>query len=313
MAYYDERLQTLGRKLDQQRQVKSELRELYARRPALEKSVYELNQRRLKEQYDVEQLEGGSLAAFFYGVIGKKDEKLDKERAEAYAAAVKYDAAARELAGVQEEIARREAQLDELGDCEKEYERLLAEKTAAVKASGSAEGLRLLRVEEEISRLSYRQKELGEAIRAGEQAENCAQRVLQSLSGAAGWGTLDLLGGGMLSDLAKHSHLDSAQRDVEQLQLMLGRFRTELADVKMDASIQVSVDGFLRFADYFFDNLFTDWAVMDKIRRSQQQVEQTLRQVQQLLVRLQQMQESENAQRQRLSREKEQLVRQAKV
>ena len=104
---YDARLQALRQKLDEQQRLKSELRELYARRLELEDRVYELNQKRLKEQYDVEQLEGGSLAAFFYGVIGKKDEKLDKERAEAYAAAVKYDAAARELASVQEEIARR--------------------------------------------------------------------------------------------------------------------------------------------------------------------------------------------------------------
>ena len=313
MAYYDDRLQTLGRKLDEQRRLQSELRELYARRPALEKSVYELNQSRLKEQYDVEQLEGGSLAAFFYGVIGKKDEKLDKERAEAYAAAVKYDAAARELASVQEEIAHREAEVDELGDCEKEYERLLAEKTAAVKAGGSTEGLRILQIEEELARLSHRQKELSEAISAGQRAESCAQRILKRLSSAEGWGTWDMLGGGMLSDIAKHSELNTAQREVEQLQLLLSRFKTELADVRLEANMQVSVDGFLRFADYFFDNLFTDWAVMDKIHRSQDQVRQTDRQIGQLLTRLQQMRESERGQMQRLEQEREMLVRQAKL
>jgi len=34
----------------------------------------------------------------------------------------------------------------------------------------------------------------------------------------------------------------------------------------------LTVDGFMRFADHFFDNLFTDWTVMDQIARSQQQV-----------------------------------------
>lgn len=313
MAYYDERLRALGQKLDQQRRLKSELRELYVRRRELEDRADELNQIRLKEQYDVERMEGGSLAAFFYGVIGKRDEKLDKERAEAYAASVKYDAAARELQSVKEEIARREAEVDELGDGEKEYNTLLAEKTAAVRASGSAEGLRLLQMEEEMARLSYRQKELNEAISAGERAARCAESVLSQLSSAEGWGTWDMLGGGVLSDIAKHSHLDSAQREVEQLQVLLSRFKTELADVRMDANMQVSVDGFLRFADYFFDNLFTDWAVMDKIHRSQEQVSQTARQVEQLLSRLQQMREREQAQMQRLTEEREALVVKAQV
>ena len=41
-----------------------------------------------QEQADVDRLEGHSLATFFYQVIGKMDEKLDKERQEAYAARV---------------------------------------------------------------------------------------------------------------------------------------------------------------------------------------------------------------------------------
>lgn len=313
MAYYDERLLALRRQLDEQRRLKAELRELYARRPELEQKVYDLNQRRLKERYDVERMEGGSLAAFFYGVIGKRDEKLDKERAEAYAASVKYDAAARELAGMQEEIARREAEVDELEGCEQEYARVLAEKTAAVKSSGSAEGMRILQLEEELAALDHRKKELAEAIHAGQQAQRCAEGVLSQLSSAEGWGTWDMLGGGLLSDIAKHSHLDSAQREVEQLQLLLSRFKTELADVRVDASMQVSVDGFLRFADYFFDNLFTDWAVMDKIHRSQEQVGQTLRQVEQLLARLRQMLERDEAQRQRVSEERDALVLKAQM
>ena len=44
-----------------------------------------LEKSKLAEQADVDRLEGHSLAAFFYQVIGKMDEKLDKERQEAYA------------------------------------------------------------------------------------------------------------------------------------------------------------------------------------------------------------------------------------
>jgi hypothetical protein len=36
--------------------------------------------------------------------------------------------------------------------------------------------------------------------------------------------------------------------------------------------MQVNVDGFLRFADYFFDGLFVDWTVRGQIRDSQDSV-----------------------------------------
>lgn len=58
------------------------------------------------EQADVKQLEGRSLAAFYYQIVGKKAEKLDKERQEAYAATVKYDVEVQELATLEEDIKR---------------------------------------------------------------------------------------------------------------------------------------------------------------------------------------------------------------
>ena len=54
-----------------------------------------------KEDADVEKWEGGSLAAFFYGVVGKREERLEKEKQEAYEAAVKHDAVKAELAAVE--------------------------------------------------------------------------------------------------------------------------------------------------------------------------------------------------------------------
>lgn len=66
----------------------------------------------------------------------------------------------------------------------------------------------------------------------------------------------------------------------------LRRFKTELTDVSIDAEMQVKMDGFLRFADYFFDGLFADWAVMDHIENSQKQVSQTRRQVEEVLASL---------------------------
>ena len=289
MAYYDEQLKSLQEKIARSRQLSSMIKELRSQRDALAARVRELEAIKLDEQSDVERLEGRSLASFFYNVVGKLDEQLNKERQEAYAARVKYDAALRELEAAENDLRRYEAEYNELRGCENQYEATLREKSAAVKAAGGATAEEILKLEERYTFLEHQKKELCEATSAGNAALSTARQVLDSLDSAEGWGTWDLLGGGLLADMAKHSHLDEAQGAIERLQSQLRRFKTELADVTIHVDMQVNVDGFLRFADYFFDGLFTDWAVMDKISRSQSQVQSTKNQIAQVLSRLNSM------------------------
>ena len=116
-----------------------------------------------------------------------------------------------------------------------------------------------------MAKLHSQIKELTEAIWAGKDALRTTHQVLETLDSAKGWSTWDIVGGGLLVDIAKHRELDHAQEQVEQLQIDLRRFKTELVDVEITAELQVSVDGFLKFADFFFDGLFADWAVLDHI------------------------------------------------
>ena len=289
MTYYDEKLKALQEKISRSRQLSSMLKELRGQRDTIAARVRELEAIKVDEQADVDRLEGRSLASFFYNVIGKMDERLNKEREEAYAARVKYDAAARELEAIDGDIQRCESELSGLRGCEREYEATLREKANAVKSAGGARAEEILKLEERHAYLESQKKELREAISAGNSARSTAESVLSSLDSAEGWGTWDLLGGGLLADMAKHSHLDEAQGAIERLQSQLRRFKTELADVTIHADMQVNVDGFLRFADYFFDGLFADWAVMDKISQSQSQVQSTKSQIDSVLARLNSM------------------------
>lgn len=283
---YKETLQDLSRQMSRKQHLEAALASLKEQRSALADKVRTLDGQRGKEQGDVDRLEGHSLAAFFYGVIGKMDDKLDQERQEAYAAAVRYEVARRELDSVEEELQRGAAELKELRGCEARYQELLEKKAAAIKASGLPEGGTLLELERRIALAEDQIREIREAIAAGEQARDIAVGILSSLDSAEGWGTWDLLGGGLLTDLAKHGHLDDAQRQVERLQIALRRFQTELADVTIYADMQVQIEGFLRFADYFFDGLFADWAVLDRIHSSQEQVRHTAGQIDGVLRRL---------------------------
>lgn len=263
--------------------------DLEKQRTDLERKVRELDRIKLNEEADVKRLEGRSLAAFFYGVVGKLDEKLDKERIEAYAARVRYDAALRELEAVNADLAKCETELVELVGCKLRYEQALQQKANILKSSGSAAGAEILRLEGQLAALEAQQKELREAVSAGERALDMAKAVLTRLNSAEGWGTWDMLGGGLIADLAKHSELDSAQAEIERLQVQLRRFKTELADVHIQADMQVNVDGFLQFADFFFDGLFVDWTVMDQISQSIERVNNTKRQIENVLYQLRDM------------------------
>ena len=308
MNYYDQQLKELFAQCARKRKLEASAAELRRQRDTYAARAEELEQAMQEEQADVDRLEGRSLAAFFYNVVGKMDEKLTKERQEAYAARVKYDAAARELAGAEEDLCRCQAELDTLGDCEVRYAALLREKTQAVKAAGGAVAEQILALEERSAYLESQERELREASAAGQNALSTAEQILESLNSAENWGTWDLVGGGLMADLAKHSRLDDAQESVEYLQSQLRAFRTELADVTIGADFQVNIDGFLRVADYVFDGIFADWAVLDQINRSQAQVEDTRDQISGVLHHLHQMTDQAEEERAGLQQEIERLV-----
>ncbi len=308
MTYYDEQLKQLQAQCSRKKQLEAQTAELRRQRDALAAEVRNLESVMLKEQADVEKLEGRSLAAFFYNVIGKIGEQLSKEREEAYAARVKYDAAARELSGADEDLARCSSQLSDLLGCDARYTAVLKEKLAAVKSAGGAAAEDILRLEERHAFLFSQKEEIREAISAGNSALSTVQNILQSLDSAEGWGTWDLMGGGLISDLAKHGHLDDAQSSIELLQSQLRRFKTELADVTIHADMQVNIDGFLRFADYFFDGLFADWAVLDQISQSKNQVLSTQSQIESVLSRLKSMLDSVVQEQEQVKRRIDELV-----
>ena len=283
------------------------LQQKVAKKPLLESKLYELHTQRRqydnqvislrvafrKEQEDVEKLEGRSLANYFYQVIGKLDDKLDQERKEAYAAKVKLDAAERELAGIESDIKEIQEQITDVLVAEARYKDALELKRRQLKDSGTQVADQILSMEERIAALQAQKQEIKEAISAGYSARSTADRILSELEDADGWNTWDILGGGgIITHMAKHSHLDEAQDLVQELQSQLRRFKTELADVQISANMQVNIDGFLRFADYFFDGLFADWAVGDKISQSMNSVSSTKSQISRTLDRLNEMEKA---------------------
>lgn len=128
--------------------------------------------------------------------------------------------------------------------------------------------------------------EIREAIVAGERALNSLYAAQSKLKSARGWGIFDMLGGGLLSDLMKHSRMNDASSYIEAARRDLEVFKRELADVSTSYNLRMDVDGFLTFADFFFDGLIADYLVQTKISQARGQVEEAIIKVSQILAEL---------------------------
>lgn len=286
MEYLNAQLRQLQQRVARKNHLQARSRVLRGQRDALLRKASQLDRIAMKEEADVARLEGRSLAAFFYNVVGRMDAKLDQERREAYAARVKYDAAVRELQSVEQDLTACSAELASLSLCEEHYRMCLEEKAAAIKASGSPHGLEILRLETCLQTLDCQLLELNEAADAGNTALFTAKSIQAILENAGNLSTWDIFGCGLSMDTAAHHRLDDGQAMIEKLQIQLCRFRTELTDVCVDADIQISMVDFDRFADSFFDGLFSDWVVMDRIDQARAQVKQVAGQIELVLRKL---------------------------
>lgn len=130
-------------------------------------------------------------------------------------------------------------------------------------------------------------RERAEAIAAGNRARSSLVNALNALDSARNWGIYDILGGGFISTLAKHSKMDKASDYIEEAKENLKAFGKELGDIREYTNIDLSTGDFWGFADWFFDGLFADWAMQDRINEARSQVQQAIRKVDSILNKIQ--------------------------
>lgn len=129
-------------------------------------------------------------------------------------------------------------------------------------------------------------REILEAREAGARALNSLRQAESHLDSARGWGLLDMFGGGFFSTMLKRGRMDDARRCIQQAQYDLQAFSSELADVHLPS---VELDGFLGFADYFFDGFLADFMVQQRINQAREQVSQAILRVEDLMRQLREM------------------------
>lgn len=238
---------------------------------SLEKEVnrkIELEKALKNEDKDVKKLESLSITNIFYSILGSKEQQLDKERQEFLAAKLTYDECCHSVLMLEKDLESYKVLFNNLLDAEAEYEAVLKKKEAFILGLNNENSKKLLEIMDKIPSIEAQKKELQEAIAAGDAARNELQFVVDSLKSADGWGTWDILGGGILATAAKHSEIDKAKEYAQNTKIALMKFQNELADVDLAMDIDINIGSFETFADYFFDGLISDWIVQSKISDS---------------------------------------------
>ncbi len=238
-----------------------------------------------KEQRDVERLESGSLGSLLATLFANRTERLDRERQEAAEALVRYEEARLHAEQLREDLEAARAEAAGLAGADDEFQALLAEKEHRIRAEQGPAASGLLQLDEEEAEARNRLREIAEARAAGATAQSGLARVTELLQSARNWGAWDMLGGGFFSTMVKHSRIDAAQAELQAVRHDLDVFRRELADVGSFVNLpSIDLSGFARFADYFFDNFFVDWAIQNRIGEAHRKVDEARRQVDHLLV-----------------------------
>jgi chromosome segregation ATPase len=238
------------------------------------------------EEKDVQKLEGASFSSIMLSLIGKKDEKLYKEREEYLTAKLKYEECIGSIKKLEKELQNAKNDLKRYAGVEEEYDRLIKEKKNLLIKEGGESGRRLNDNLEDINQIKLNIKELREAVVAGERALNALGRMKESLKEAQGWGTWDILGGGLMSNIAKHSAIDRANEDSHEFKNLLKSFEKELSDVNEFTDVEVNISSFETFADFFFDGFFVDWFVQSKINDSLDNVNRAFDKIDSIIVEL---------------------------
>jgi hypothetical protein len=257
--------------------------DLSARQDQLGAEFASLQEKYTAEQTDVERLEGISLTRVLTSLAGSRDQRLARERAEAEAARYRVAEVRAQLDALRDEHNTARERLDRLAAAPGQYAAALEAKERYITESGDPRGSELLILAQERGRLSGELKETEEAL------EDALSHVQDRLGSAAGWSTYDTwFGGGAIASSVKHSRLDEAAQAAADADRRLVVLRTELADVG-DPGLtapQLQVSSGTRFADVWFDNFFTDFAVADRIKQAQQNVARSVQAVGQLRARL---------------------------
>ena len=196
-----------------------------------------------------------------------------------------------------------------LGDVEARRTTALEAEEARLLGSGGSVSAQLLEVSEQLAAVRTQLTEVNQARAAGSQAQQELELTAKLLGSAQDWGTFDVfLGGGLLTDMVKYERIDAATERLRAANTALKRFAAELDDVGLADVDAIELTDLDRTFDVWFDNIFSDWSVLDRITQATERTQRALNAVGTAAERLQQRKFELAALERTLSQARERLI-----
>ncbi len=283
--------------MDKQYDIK-EVRERFNRYNRLEKLIQEkgrqlavqrdrlsdLYRQLEKENRDVEELERASFSSLLARITGQMEQKMEKEVQEARIVELRFNDAKRVEKELLYELTKLKEEQYSLRNVKEEYKIALSMKRDQLSPSQLEE---MDRLQDELHDCQSTIKESKEALAAGEEAKELVEQAQRSLSSAQNWGIVDMIGAlDFIADMAKYQKINEAKQLMNELQMALRRFKTELVDVNFDAGFVVNISSFDTMMDFFFDNMFFDFMVQSKINDAKRQMDGIYDQINNIMAEL---------------------------
>jgi hypothetical protein len=228
----------------------------------LQSRVHELEQIAQTEQAQAERLDGAHPLVLLFSLLGTLEERRDRERQEAVAAALKLDEAQTERALLDQEIHALAARVAELQSAPEALAAAIARKESWLRDHDSEAARALAVIAEEEARIEADLWELGRARTAARAAEHAAAGIDDSLATAERWGTRLALGGmPAAAALLQRQHMQEADLQLPGLQSCLDRLNTRAHDpAGADRPAPLPVASWNRMAEGVLDSMVTGWS-----------------------------------------------------
>ena len=196
-------LEALQQKMEHLSDLQQQLQTINQRINTMESMLPSLEQSVQDEQADVDRMESGGITSFVYGILGRKEEKLEKERQEAQLARDQYQGALRTLQELHRQKELLSDSIAQLGNVQQEYQRRYELEREKILGGAGPSSVRLRQLEEDGRQLRSLEQELVEARDAGDAVMDQINRIRKSLGSASTWGTIELFTDGFFADMAK--------------------------------------------------------------------------------------------------------------
>jgi hypothetical protein len=231
---------------------------------------------------DVERLEHLSLTRVLAALHGSREDALAREKAEAEAARYRIAQAQQRLDVARGELGSLADRQAQLAGAPQAYADALAAEEQYLTHSADPRAARLLALAEERGRLAAELGELHQASYDAGLAVQALAEVQDRLGTASSWSAFDTyFDHGMVANSIKHDRIDQAAQAARVADQRLAGLRTDLAELGgfEPTAPRLEIGAGFRFADIFFNNIFTDLTVGRQIRDAQDNVDQSVQQV----------------------------------